>query len=53
MHWKKCHKLNMAHYEVSPEVKWWLGIYHAFRQPIQLQMEKNISNMGNVKRFVG
>ena len=49
---KKCHnKLKTAHYEFSPEVKWWLDRYHAFRQLIRLRMGSNISNIENVKSF--
>ena len=48
---KRCHKLNLAHYEFSPQVKKWLDRYHAFRALLRLQTGKKVRNKGNAKRF--
>ena len=48
---KGCRKLWTGHYEFSPVIKGWLDRCHAYRQIIQLNMGKNVSNITNIKQF--
>ena len=48
---KKWHKIQAAHNEFSPKVKWWLERCYVFRQLLRIQTGKKVKNHGNIKRF--